>query len=402
MTTVPDATTFAVAAVSVPPGDPTDHRGSPIPTVGMIASRFMELRKRRGLMITLVLVTVGIPTVFLVIRLLLHAFAPKTYGAAGGYSTYTALVSGVLYVFGFIVAATLGATAGSVDLSEGMFRHLVVTGRSRLALYLARIPAGLAIIVPLVAVGFTVVCAVCVFAAPTRLQYDGVNVPVNLSQAGLESWAADHADEVICNFGLRIGPSSSNGSVIASADNSVPCANGPGGGVTVKGGPGSPSQPQASEAQIRHAASLIARLDYSDYARQFLYPSTSLMIKSGLWLELEAVIGFVVALGLGSLIGQRTVAVITMIVLEVVLTPVLSRARIPHFSNLQRAVVGLATAHLAPRGIPVFGGGGGGPGGGSGNPRLLPESTTVAVCVILAWLVGWSALGAWRMMTRDA
>ena len=93
------------------------------------------------------------------------------------------------------------------------------------------------------------------------------------------------------------------------------------------------------------------------------------MIKSGLWLELEAVIGFVVGLGLGSLIGQRTVAVILMIVLEVILTPILSRARIPHLSNLQRAVVGLATAHLAPGGLPVLGGGGGGPGGGSGESR---------------------------------
>jgi hypothetical protein len=239
-----------------------------------------------------------------------------------------------------------------------------------------------------------------VFAAPTRLQYSGVNVPVSLSRAGLESWAADHADEVICNFGFRIGPNSSNGSSIASAVNSVPCGNGPG-GVSVKGGPGLPTQPQASEAQIRHAASVIAGMDYSDYTRQFLYPSNSLMIKSGLWLELEAVIGFVVALGLGSLMGQRTVAVITMIVLEVVLTPILSRARIPHLSNLQRAVVGLATAHLAPGGLPVLGGGGG-PTGGSGNPGLLPESTTVAVCVIVAWLVGWSVLGAWRMMTRDA
>ena len=143
-------------------------------------------------------------------------------------------------------------------------------------------------------------------------------------------------------------------------------------------------------------------MDYSDYARQFLYPSDSLMVKSGLWLELEAVIGFVVGLGLGSLIGQRTVAVVLMIVLEVILTPLLSRARLPHLSNLQRAVVGLATAHLAPGGLPVFGGGGGGPAGGSGNPGLLPESTTVAVCVIVAWLVGWTILGAWRMMTRDA
>jgi hypothetical protein len=126
------------------------------------------------------------------------------------------------------------------------------------------------------------------------------------------------------------------------------------------------------------------------------------MIESGLWIELEAIIGFIVGLGLASLAGQRTVPVILMIVLEVILTPILSRAHIPHLSNLQRAVVGLATAHLAPGGIPVMGGGGGGPGGGHGSQGLLPESTTVAVCVIVAWLIGWTALGAWRMMTRDA
>jgi hypothetical protein len=369
----------------------------------MIATRFMELRKRRGIMVALILVTIGIPAVFLLIRLLLHAFAPHSYGPAGGYDVFTGLVAGVLYVFGFIVAATLGATAGSIDLTEGMFRHLVVTGRSRLAIYVARIPAGLAIVVPLVAVGFTIVCAVCVFAAPTRLVYNGVNVPANLSRAGLESWAAGHADEVICDFNTDINPTTPHGSTIAAAVNSVPCGNGPGGGPgIVKQPPGLQGQPQASQAQIRDAAGLIAQMDYSDYARQFLYPSDSLMIRSGLWLELEAAIGFVVGLGLGSLIGQRTVAVIMMIVLEVILTPILSRARIPHLSNLQRAVVGLATAHLAPGGLPVLGGGGGGPGGGAGNPRLLPESMTVAVCVIVAWLVGWTILGAWRMMTRDA
>jgi hypothetical protein len=403
VTTVPVVGTAASIPVPAAPSPrPPDRRGSPIPTGAMIATRLMELRKRRGLMVTLMLVTIGFPTVFLLIRLLLHAVAPHSYGPAGGYDIYTALVSGVLYVFGFIVAATLGATAGSIDLTEGMFRHLVVTGRSRVALYLARIPAGLAIIVPLVAAGFTIVCAVCVFAAPTRLNYNGVNVPVNLSRAGLASWAEAHADEVICNFGFKVGPSSPQGSTIAAAANSVACGNGPGGPVTINQPPGSQPLPQASQAQIREAAGVIARMDYSDYTRQFLSPSDSLMIKSGLWLELEAVIGFVVGLGFGSLIGQRTVAVILMIVLEVVITPILSRARIPHLLNLQRAVVGLATAHLTPGGLPVLGGGGGGPGSSGGNPRLLPESTTVAVCVIVAWLVVWSVLGAWRMTTRDA
>lgn len=388
-------------------GEDSDHRGSPIPTFAMIASRFMELRKRRGLMTALILVTIGIPTVFLVIRLILHAVAPNSYGPAGGYNVYTGLASGVLYTFGFIVAATLGCTAGSIDFSEGMFRHLVVTGRSRLALYLARIPAGLAIIVSLVAIGFTVVCAVCVFAAPKAINYDGVQVPAGLSQRGFDSWASGHANEVVCRFGFNIhapakGPSASFASVVQN----VPCNSGFGGhGVKVLGpsgsqSPGSSLQPTSS--QISAAAVTIANLDYADYSKQFLYPSDSLMVKTGLWIELEAVIGFVVGLGLGSLIGQRTVGVIVMIVLEVVLTPILSRARIPHLANLQRAVVGLATAHLAPSGLPVLGGGGGGPGGGGGNPGLLPESTTVAVCVIIAWLVVWSVLGAWRMMTRDA
>jgi hypothetical protein len=87
-----------------------------------------------------------------------------------------------------------------------------------------------------------------------------------------------------------------------------------------------------------------------------------------------------------------------------VLTPIFSRAHIPHLSNLQRSVVGLATAHLEPGGLPYAfgGGGGGGPGGPNGGPMLLAESRTVAICVIVAWLVGWTVLGAWRMMTRDA
>ncbi len=91
-------------------------------------------------------------------------------------------------------------------------------------------------------------------------------------------------------------------------------------------------------------------MDYSDYANTFLYPSNSLMVKSGLWLVLESgKIGFIVALGLSSLLGQRTVAVVLMIVLEVILTPLAFQGPDPApFSNLQRAVVGLATAHLTP------------------------------------------------------
>ena len=347
-------------------------------------------------MIALVLVNIGIPTIFLVVRLLAHAFAPKSYGPAGGYDIYSNLSAGVMYIFGFIVAATLGCTAGSIDLTEGMFRHLVVTGRSRLALYLARIPAGLAIVLPIIAVGFAIVCTVCVFAAPTTISYDGVNVPAGLSLNGLESWAANHQDEVLCNFNYN-GPINFN----------VPCGSGPGGGqgIVVKGGSPPPTVVQPTPAMIRAAAIQIAQQNYAGYKTIFLYPSTSLMIRTGLWISLETAIGFIVGLGLGSLLGQRTVAVILMLVLEIVLTPIFSRAHIPHLLNLQRSVVGVATSHLEPGGLPLAfgGGGGGGPGGPNGAASLLiPETRTVAICVIVAWLVGWTVLGAWRMMTRDA
>ena len=380
MTTVPSA---VLPSASPDHPTPPDRRGSPIPTWAMITTRFMELRKRRGLMITLMLVTIGIPTVFLGVRLLLHAIAPKTYGPAGGYDIYTALSAGVLYTFGFIVAATLGCTAGSVDLSEGMFRHLVVTGRSRVALYLARIPAGLAIIGPLVAIGFGIVCVVCVYAAPTKLNLNGLTVPAGLSHAQLESWAADNAQKVICDL------PSDNLTVNVDCG---PVTNGPGAVVT-KAPPA--NVPAPTLGQLRAAAVQVADQNWASYQRQFLYPPTSLMIKTGLWLELEAVIGFLVGLGLGSLLGQRTVAVVLMIVLEIILTPIVLRVQIPHLENLQRAVVGVATAHLEPGQLPLAFGGG-------GRDFRLTESTTTAACVILAWIIGWTALGAWRMATRDA
>jgi hypothetical protein len=363
------------ASAPVPALASNDRRGSWIPTGSMITTRLMELRKRRGLMIALVVVNIGIPTIFLVVRLLGHAFAPHSYGPAGGYDIFTNLVAGVMYVFGFIVAATLGCTAGSVDLSEGMFRHLVVTGRSRLALYLARIPAGLAIVLPLVAVGFTIVCTVCVFAAPTSISYDGANVPAHLSLTGFETWAQDHPSTVFCDFPYP-GPTPVN-----FRCGGGPINSGPGNGFKVP--PGTPAPTALSAAAIKTEVTQIAQQTYGAYHRLFLYPSNSLMIKTGLWLELEAAIGFIVGLGLAS--------------------PIVSTHIIPHAINLERGIVGLATAHIEPGGLPLpFGGGGGGGPGGPGRALLVPESITVAICVIVGWVVVWTALGAWRMMTRDA
>jgi len=353
----------------------------------MIGTRLMELRKRRGIMITILVVVVGLPAVFLGIRLILHATDPKSYGPAGGADIFTNLVAGPMNVFGFIVAALLGCTAGSSDLSDGMFRHLVVTGRSRVALYFARIPAGLTIIVSAVAAGFAIICLVCSFAAPTTVNYDGVNIPHGLSLSGFETWAGEHPVDVLCSFNTN-GPPPVN----------VNCG-GPGQGF--KGGPSGPTGQPPTAAQLKAAAINVAAHfnNYEEYSVLFLAPSLTLMVGSGLWLELVAIVGFIVGLGLSSLLGQRTVSVIILIVLEIVLTPILATARIPYMTNVQRAIVGIATDHLEPNGLARVFGSGNGP---NARSNLLPEQTFVAVIVVVAWLVGWTAIGAWRMSKRDA
>ncbi len=341
----------------------------------------MELCRRRGNMITIAVVTIGLPSIFLLVRVLGHAIAPKSFGPAGGATVFAGLVLVVMYVFGFLVAALLGSTAGSADLTDGMFRHLVVTGRSRVALYLARIPAGLAIIWSMVAIGYAIVCVVCCLTAPTAVNYQGASVPPGLSEGAFVAWAGQHPDQVFCDFSFPGPPPTS-----------VRC---PGQNVLV--GPGAPNPKGTTPQQLAAAARKVAAHfgNYEGYAALFLAPPISLMVGTGLWLELEALVGFVVALGLSSLLGQRTIAVILMIVLEIILTPVLARNRIPYLLNAQRGIAGVAMDHLEPSGLRRA--------LGSGSQMVLvPEATFVAVIVVAAWLVGWTCLGAWRMATRDA
>ena len=53
----------------------------------------MELRRRRGLMIALIVVNIGLPAGFLLIRLLAHAFAPYANPPAGGFMIFVVLAA---------------------------------------------------------------------------------------------------------------------------------------------------------------------------------------------------------------------------------------------------------------------------------------------------------------------
>ncbi len=299
----------------------------------MIATRFLELRRRRGLMIAVAVVDIGLPALFLLIRLILHVFAPRTSPPAGGELIFLVLAAGFLPTFGYITAIMVGCTAGSRDRTEGMFRHLVVTGRSRLALYLVRIPAGLAIVAPAVAIGYTVICAVSAFAAPTFIDDWNLNVPPGLSRTGFGNWARDRARPVICSL-----PYSGHIPAIAACDGPPAWSKS---AIT-------PAQPAPPELEA--LAARIAGRDYHGYTSTLLGPSISVMAETGLWIELQVTVAFIIALGLASLMGQRTGPVILLIVLQFILTPIISA--LPHLQDLQRSVIGLALARLAPSGLP--------------------------------------------------
>jgi len=348
--------------------------GSWLPTWGLIATKFLEQRKRRGLMIAVAALTMALPVLVLGLRLLFHAVDPKTYGPAGSPAIFSGLVN-AMAEFGFIAAAALGTAAGTTDLTDGMFRHLVVTGRSRLALYLARIPSGLAIVLPLVGLAFAMTCLVTSYAGspqPTTIAVNGAAIPAGLDQAQLETWLLQHPQQVAA---------------------ALP--------------PPTPVSPAPTRAFIeRNSAAIYGQYTADELEQQ--NPAVNEMVKIGLWLELVIGVAFLVGLGLGSLLGQRTVATILMIALEIIVTPILARTAIPYFLDGQRLVVGIALDQLRPAGLGAAGSGGPGPGpghilfGGRGVLGIPPMPTWAMIAVIVGWIVGWSVIGAWRMMTRDA
>jgi ABC-type transport system involved in multi-copper enzyme maturation permease subunit len=135
-----------------------------LPLPRLVRAEVLKLRKRRGLVAITALLTL-VPAIGTYgVLAILHWANPAHHGPAGG---VTNLGHGlwVLAILGSVAATIVGATAGSGDLSAGVFRELVVTGRSRRALFRARIPGGLAFLLAFVAVAYALAAvATVVFA----------------------------------------------------------------------------------------------------------------------------------------------------------------------------------------------------------------------------------------------
>jgi hypothetical protein len=239
-------------------------------------------------------------------------------------------------------------------------------------------PGGLAILIPVVALAFAMNCLVTSYQSPpplTTVGMSGLTVSEHLDQAGLQAWLLQRPQQVATSgLPLRLGPAA----------------------------------PSATPAQVRSAVDRDITALYADYSADEISgqnPAGSEMAKIGLWLELEAGIGFLVGLGLGSLTGQRATTTIGLIALEIIVTPLLASVQIPYFIDGQRLLLGVAMDQLRPAGL-ASANSSGGPGellfGGHGAIGIPSMPTGAMISVIAGRIIGWSPIGAWRMMTRNA
>jgi hypothetical protein len=121
----------------------------------LVNAEFLKLRKRRGLVISTLALTVLPMIAGYTVLLSIHAANPAKHGPAGGLENLSGSMD-MLSVLSIVAGILVGATLGAGDLGSGVFRELVVTGRSRLALFAARVPAGLMFLLPIVGAGFAI------------------------------------------------------------------------------------------------------------------------------------------------------------------------------------------------------------------------------------------------------
>jgi len=135
----------------------------------LISAEVLKLRRRRGMLILAALLTLGVALLMFAVAGIQHAGDPARYRPAGG-----AIALGdtayVLTMMAMVMGVIVGGTAGTQDIESGVFRDLAATGRSRLALFSARMTGAWAVVLPILAASMAataVLSIVLADSAPT-------------------------------------------------------------------------------------------------------------------------------------------------------------------------------------------------------------------------------------------
>jgi ABC-type transport system involved in multi-copper enzyme maturation permease subunit len=123
----------------------------------MFDADLLKLRKKRGTLVWVFVLALAPVVVLFAVKAVQHSSNPSRYGPAGGTPGFTDGVRLLCLFFGPLAAVLIGVEAGTGDVSAGVFRDLVVTGRSRLALFASRVPAALAVCWSVIVLGYGLV-----------------------------------------------------------------------------------------------------------------------------------------------------------------------------------------------------------------------------------------------------
>jgi hypothetical protein len=130
----------------------------------LISAEALKLRRRHGMLAIAVLLTLGLVALVFAVTGVQHAGNPAKYGPAGGEANYRDGLT-VLAMMALVVGVIVGGTAGTQDIESGVFRDLAATGRSRRALFGARVTGAWAIVLPILAVAMAAMAGLSIAMA---------------------------------------------------------------------------------------------------------------------------------------------------------------------------------------------------------------------------------------------
>lgn len=120
----------------------------------MYGADLLKLRKKRGTLAWALVLALAPIVIFFIVKAIQHGSNAVEYEPAGGVQGYRDGLRALAVFFGPLAAILVGVEAGGGDVSAGVFRDLVVTGRSRTALFASRVPAALTVCWAIVLGGF--------------------------------------------------------------------------------------------------------------------------------------------------------------------------------------------------------------------------------------------------------
>jgi hypothetical protein len=201
----------------------------------LIRADALKLRRRRGMLALCVILTLGVVALIFTVAGIQHATDPSQHLPAGGLMAYHNAML-VLMMMMLVVGAIVGATAGAQDLESGVFRDLAATGRSRLALFGARVPGAWTIVLPIavlaataaavaslaLAAGLPAPDAAAIFAATAGVLTAGaLSATVSVGLAALTGSKAAVIATMLA-FTLAIAPLLSNIGFLGDARQAIP------------------------------------------------------------------------------------------------------------------------------------------------------------------------------------